>query len=119
MAREMDECPFCGEPIEPEAEFCRHCGSDAETGWNPDADYESLELPEDDEEEPAPPPARTQVPLILGPAAVVAAWLAFVLVASSRFDPPGLVFLPAIYLAACILIQSRLAPKAAAPAGRR
>jgi len=47
----MDECPFCGEPIEDDATFCRHCGSDAETGWNPDSDYLSLELPEDDEDE--------------------------------------------------------------------
>ena len=44
----MDECPHCGEPIEEEAESCPHCGSDCETGWKPDADYYSVELPDDD-----------------------------------------------------------------------
>jgi hypothetical protein len=46
----MDECPHCGEPIEEEAIRCPHCGSDMETGWNPEVDYCSLELPEDDRE---------------------------------------------------------------------
>lgn len=27
-------CPFCGAELSVEAIFCRHCGSDAETGWN-------------------------------------------------------------------------------------
>ena len=47
-----EECPYCGELIDAEATFCKHCGNDAETGWNPDADYESLELPEEEVETP-------------------------------------------------------------------
>jgi hypothetical protein len=44
----MNECPHCGEPLREGAESCPYCGSDAETGWNPDADYLGLELPDDD-----------------------------------------------------------------------
>jgi len=46
----MDECPHCGEPIDNDAESCPHCGSDYETGWKPDADYYSLELPDEEAE---------------------------------------------------------------------
>jgi hypothetical protein len=46
----MFDCPNCGEPLRENASFCRHCGSDPETGWNPDVDYYSLELPGDDED---------------------------------------------------------------------
>ncbi|HVR75672.1 MAG TPA: zinc ribbon domain-containing protein [Planctomycetota bacterium] len=44
----MEECPHCGEPIEEYAESCAHCGSDFETGWKPDVDYFSVDLPEDE-----------------------------------------------------------------------
>ena len=43
-------CPNCGEEIyNDSARVCPHCGSDHETGWNPDADYLSVELPEDED----------------------------------------------------------------------
>jgi hypothetical protein len=146
MARDMDECPYCGEPIDPDAEFCRHCGNDAETGWNPDSDYESLELPGDDEEEefgsPAPevggkseprrnrartgsPGGRSsldpaaQAERLLGPGVVILAWIAFVAMASPRFENPVLVLVPAAYLAVCIVALSRLAPKPGAKARNR
>lgn len=44
----MDYCPHCGEKLAADATACPHCGSDAETGWNPEAEYYSVELPEDD-----------------------------------------------------------------------
>ena len=44
----MDQCPHCGEPIEEDDESCRHCGSDFETGWKPDADYYELDLPDNE-----------------------------------------------------------------------
>lgn len=44
----MDICPHCGEPIDEDARSCPHCGSDEETGWKPDADDYSFELPNDD-----------------------------------------------------------------------
>ena len=44
----MDECPHCGEPLRENAESCPYCGSDIETGWNPDAEYLGLDLPDDD-----------------------------------------------------------------------
>ncbi|MCA8959224.1 MAG: zinc ribbon domain-containing protein [Planctomycetes bacterium] len=46
----MTPCPHCGEPVADDAVVCRHCGSDAETGWVDDVDYHSLELPDRDEE---------------------------------------------------------------------
>ena len=48
----MDFCSHCGEPVENDARSCPHCGSDHETGWNPDAEYLSLDLPgvDDDDE---------------------------------------------------------------------
>ncbi len=118
MGREMDECPFCGGPIEADADHCPHCGSDDETGWNPDAEYESLELPEEDEEEleeeperrPDPEDVGAQFAKLLGPALVAASWMAFVVIGSMVYPSPWLVLLPAVYLAACILALSRLAP---------
>ena len=40
-------CPHCGEPVPAKAKFCRECGSDASTGWSDEAEYGSLDLPED------------------------------------------------------------------------
>lgn len=41
MARRRDQeekaCAHCGELIPARARACRHCGSDANTGWLPDA----------------------------------------------------------------------------------
>ncbi len=50
-------CAHCGEMIPEDATFCKHCGSDHETGWNPDVDYYSVDLPEqhgDEAREPSP-----------------------------------------------------------------
>ena len=44
----MDTCPHCGEHLREDVQACPHCGSDFETGWNPDREYYSLELPEDE-----------------------------------------------------------------------
>jgi hypothetical protein len=44
----MEECPHCEEPLDEGAVSCPHCGSDSETGWNPDSEYYSVELPEED-----------------------------------------------------------------------
>ncbi len=117
----QDECPFCGEPIDVDADFCPHCGSDAETGWNPDADYESLELPEDDEPaaeppQPGPEEVRAQLSRMFGPALVAGTWVLFVAYGSSQL-PPGVILIPAAYLAVCIVAISRLAPRSR-PAAR-
>lgn len=42
----MYPCPHCGEPLADNAVCCRECGSDLETGWNPDVDYYSVEIPD-------------------------------------------------------------------------
>ena len=47
----MFNCPVCGEPVRDDAQACPSCGSDDETGWDPDADDLSVELPEDEDEE--------------------------------------------------------------------
>ena len=44
----MDTCPHCGEHLNRDAQSCPHCGSDFETGWNPDAEYYSVEIPEEE-----------------------------------------------------------------------
>lgn len=94
----MFDCPNCGEPLEENASFCPHCGSDPETGWNPDVDYYSIELPEDDLlEEPIdhgddhrPVPSS-----LIGPVGIV---LCFVLFVSVGFSIYGLWMLPAALL---------------------
>lgn len=39
-------CPHCGATVRDGALACPDCGSDASTGWSPDADVESVDLPE-------------------------------------------------------------------------
>ena len=114
----MEQCPHCGEPIAEDATFCRHCGSDAETGWNPDADYYSMELPEEDEEEEkerqhevSREEIRERIAHLLGPALVALAWVFFVVYGYSKFDPPLLVLIPALYLAVSFTVLARLVGK--------
>ena len=65
-------CPNCGEVVPDGASVCPHCGSDEETGWNPDAEYNSIELPEEEDNEdhggerPGPSSAFTVFLIILG-----------------------------------------------------
>ena len=39
-------CPHCGEAVRRDARSCRHCGSDASTGWGDHGDDAEVELPE-------------------------------------------------------------------------
>jgi len=39
-------CPHCGEAVRRDARSCRHCGSDAATGWGDHDDDAEVELPE-------------------------------------------------------------------------
>ena len=77
----MDRCPHCGRALRPDAEACSYCGSDFETGWNPDADYYGFELPSEDDPFPATeqsPPSRGIVwDSIIGIGCVVLAALFF------------------------------------------
>jgi hypothetical protein len=41
------ECPVCGEFVPARALACRGCGSCEKTGWNDDADYDGLDLPDE------------------------------------------------------------------------
>lgn len=34
-------CPHCGEEIDADAKFCRHCGSSDSDGWRDDYDHEA------------------------------------------------------------------------------
>ena len=49
--QERVPCPHCGEYIATSSTFCRHCGSDRQTGWAGEEEiaYQSVELPEDEE----------------------------------------------------------------------
>ena len=41
------DCPVCGEFVPARALACRECGSCEKTGWNEDADYDGLDLPDE------------------------------------------------------------------------
>ena len=41
---EFFPCPLCGEPVREGALACRACGSDATTGWAPQADGLSVDV---------------------------------------------------------------------------
>ena len=113
MGKEKDECPHCDKPIDEDATFCPHCGSDSETGWKPDTDYYSVELPEDEDEheEERPPRALFRLRFWAGPALVALALAFFVVYGLSRFQPAFLVLIPAVYVALTIAALAKLAPK--------
>ncbi len=60
-------CPQCGEPVSESARSCPHCGSDEETGWNPYAEEDSIELPDDEPEDApgTPRPGATNAFIVL------------------------------------------------------
>ena len=47
--RPPGDCPNCGDYVDASAEACPSCGSCPRTGWNDDADYDALDLPEDEQ----------------------------------------------------------------------
>ena len=50
------ECPVCGEFVPARALACRGCGSCEKTGWNEEADYDGLDLPDEAfADDPRPP----------------------------------------------------------------
>ncbi len=48
------DCPICGEFVPRGAKACRECGSCDKTGWNEDAAYDHLDLPDEAHEEESP-----------------------------------------------------------------
>ncbi len=84
----MDRCPHCGRALRPDAESCSHCGSDFETGWNPDADYYGFELPSDEDlsppREPSPSGRGIDWDTVIGIGTVVIAGLFVLMFLSSR-----------------------------------
>ncbi|MCR9244168.1 MAG: hypothetical protein NXI31_03995 [bacterium] len=46
--REYFACPHCGADVLAGSKACKACGSDAETGWQDEAEieYQSLEIPD-------------------------------------------------------------------------
>ena len=56
----MEECPNCGARFRRGRAACPECGSDAETGWQDaeEIDYQSIEIPEAWDAEPAAPRRR-------------------------------------------------------------
>ncbi len=63
-----EPCPHCGEPVRVGAVVCRHCGSDAQTGWaDPDEiAYQSVDIPDVyGDDEPDPPRGRRVLAIIL------------------------------------------------------
>lgn len=56
--RPPGECPVCGEFVPARAMACRGCGSCEKTGWNDDAEYDGLDLPDESFETEQRKPAR-------------------------------------------------------------
>ena len=50
------DCPVCGEFVPARALACRACGSCEKTGWNEDAAYDGLDLPDEAFEDESPQP---------------------------------------------------------------
>lgn len=42
-------CPHCGAELKDDATFCRHCGSNKDTGWKEGAEFADEELPDYEE----------------------------------------------------------------------
>jgi hypothetical protein len=101
----MNECPHCGESLDREAQSCPYCGSDFETGWNPDADYLSVDLPDDDdfpaELEAGPPPKEVSPDNFVGALSIVLAGLLFLSV-TFRFEGGTAAILAAALLGGCV-----------------
>ena len=41
-------CPVCGEDVPSGALACPECGADHNSGWRKDAEYDALDLPDED-----------------------------------------------------------------------
>ncbi len=69
--REKFTCPNCGADVAVGAKACRECGSDAQTGWQSEADvdYASVDLPDgyrdDRDSSDAIPPSRRPLWFVL------------------------------------------------------
>jgi uncharacterized membrane protein YvbJ len=50
-------CPHCGASVPPDATACPECGSDSQTGWSEQADYDDLLLYDDEPQADSPQPA--------------------------------------------------------------
>ena len=115
----MDYCPHCGEPITDDAPSCPHCGSDNETGWNPEAEYLSVDLPDDEDDDAllrshTPPPGSSRLTArgISGAGALVGGSvvliLAFGLLIAAGFQHYGWgIFAVAVVLLACLTCSGR------------
>lgn len=55
-------CPVCGQEVRGDALACPGCGSDDETGWSEDTEYDGVDLPDEALGGPARP-TRQQSPL--------------------------------------------------------
>ena len=107
----MEFCPHCGESVDERAESCPNCGSDFETGWLPDAEYYSLELPDDDdpfdEPEETPEPGKSLgYEDIAGIVGVILSAVLFLWTTSKHF-PELVTVVCAVALGACFWIFLR------------
>jgi hypothetical protein len=46
--RTPEVCPVCGEDVPPRALACPECGADHNSGWKPNADLDSIGLPDEE-----------------------------------------------------------------------
>jgi hypothetical protein len=110
----MFYCPNCHESIaDDNAQSCPHCGSDAETGWKPDVDYHSLELPEDEDFDLESSVYRNggsdRLRALAGPVLMGVSLALFVVVGYQHYRLG--VVLPAVFLAAMAVVCLRILAK--------
>ncbi len=99
----MFPCPHCGGPVPDGARVCPHCGSDDETGWNPDAEYLSVELPEQEDE----PHEGTGVSLPFGLTVVLVSLLGLAALAGAAALASPVLLLGAVAAACGVLLLVR------------
>ncbi len=102
----MFPCPHCGEPVPDGARSCPHCGSDDETGWNPDAEYLSVDLPDDQA-----PQRRTGVSNAFAVFVLVVGLMGIIALAETRALGSPLALIAAAGVVAGILAYIRRRPR--------
>lgn len=90
-------CPHCGASVPPDATACPECGSDDQTGWSEQANYDDLLLYNDEPQSETSKPAAWSKYLITIIAIIaISAFLAYTL-------PWGIYLIPVVLVAAGVI----------------
>ena len=90
-------CPHCGASVPPDATACPECGSDSQTGWSEQADYDDLLLYDDEPQAGShQPPAWSKYVTAIVALTAVSALLVYTL-------PWGIYLIPVVLVAAGVV----------------